>query len=120
MSVFWVCISCREKGGPANLEERPGFRLHQRLSTYAEDLAKTGIRLEAQRCLSACDRPCVVGFSAAGRWGYVFGRLDETADVEALIRCAEIYAQAPDGFMDRASRPAPLQATIVARLPPSP
>lgn len=101
------------------LDERPGFRLHQRLMPYADQLASAGIRLEAHKCLSACDRPCAVGLSGADRWGYVFGRLDEEADVEALISCAQIYALAPDGFMDRASRPEPLRATIVSRLPPS-
>lgn len=119
MVALWVCISCRGKGGPVNLDERPGFRLHQRLTPYADQLARTGIRLEAHKCLSACDRPCAVGFSGACRWGYIFGRLDETADVEALVSCAQLYAQATDGFMDRASRPESLQAKIVARLPPS-
>jgi predicted metal-binding protein len=117
-SVLWVCVSCREKGGPADLEQRPGFRLHQRLTPHLDRLAEAGVRLEGHRCLSACDRPCAVGFSGSGRWSYVFGRLDETEAVEALLACARLYASSRDGFLERSVRPEALQATIVSRLPP--
>lgn len=116
--VLWVCTSCREKGGPADLEARPGYRLFQRLLDHREEFSRAGVRLEGHKCLSACDRPCAVGFAGARRWSYVFGQLDEALTVEALLAAAKLYAASDDGFMDRAARPAPLQTTIVARLPP--
>jgi predicted metal-binding protein len=117
-AVLWVCTSCRDKGGPVDREGRPGFRLHQRLLTQIERLAEAGVRLEGHKCLSACDRPCAVGFSGPRRWTYVFGQLDETEAVEALLTCARLYASSQDGFLERAARPQALQATIIARLPP--
>jgi predicted metal-binding protein len=117
-AVLWVCISCREKGGPAALELRPGFRLHQRLAHHTKPLIAAGVRLEGHACLSACDRPCAVGFSGPSRWSYVFGRLHEADAVSPLLACARLYAAAPDGFLARGARPQALQATIISRVPP--
>ena len=73
--------------------------------------------VEPVECLSVCKRPVTVGFASAGKWTYVYGDF-APEDADALLDCARKFADAPDGLIAWADRPAALKKGVVARLPP--
>ncbi len=83
------------------------------------------VALQAVTCMSSCNRPCSVAFAAPGKHTYLFGDiapegqdLDEMS--QAILDCAALYYQKPDGLMGWSERPERLKSGIVARIPPFP
>ena len=120
-----ICTSCRSEGEPLEpRESRAGARLHAALT--AAEAARTdgpAVRIIPVDCLSVCKRPVTVGFSAPGKWTYIYGDfangpLDVAA--ETILDGVARYAQAEDGLIPWKERPQALKKGVIARLPPSP
>jgi predicted metal-binding protein len=114
-----ICVTCRmATPQPEILEERPGARLYRALLKVAERRADP-IDLVPVECLSVCRRPCTIGFSAPGKWTYIYGDFapDERA-AEAILDAAALYAATADGLIPWKQRPDALKRGVVARLPP--
>jgi predicted metal-binding protein len=113
-----VCVTCREAGATAEAGERPGARLHRMLCEAASRRAGK-IAIRPVECLSVCKRPCTIGFSAPGKWTYVYGDFvpDEDA-AELILDAAALYAATPDGLIPWRQRPDALKKGVVARIPP--
>ena len=114
-----ICMTCRD-GREGACDSRGGSRLARRV---AEKLARENdpqMQLRGVQCMSQCKRSCIVSLAAEGRFTYVFGELDPDDDthVDALFELVALYAKTPEGFLERKDRPAPLQASILGRLPP--
>lgn len=78
--------------------------------------------IESVECMSACDRSCVVAFSAPGKLTYLFGDLNSDVDAlpatsAAVLECASLYLTKPDGLMPWSERPPLLKQRILARIP---
>lgn len=118
-----VCMRCRPAHWSGPDDSRPGRHLAQAISerlraqAFAWDAAGP-LRLRSIRCMSQCKRPCVVAFSGAGRFTYLFGDLDPDRDVDAVIDAFALYCSREDGFMQRNERPAVMRAGILGRIPP--
>jgi len=74
-------------------------------------------------CMSACSHACVVTFAAPAKPSYVFGDLPSDAErvgdtAAAILQCAEIYRDRPNGLMAWKERPEPLRNGVIARIPP--
>jgi predicted metal-binding protein len=113
-----VCVTCRDAATPDGAE-RPGARLLR----FLEDAAAEGagpIEIVPVECLSVCKRPCTIGFSAPGKWTYVYGDLAPETSAETIMAGAALYAQAPDGIIPWKQRPDALKKGVVARIPPLP
>jgi predicted metal-binding protein len=78
------------------------------------------LRLRGMRCMSRCKRPCVVSPAAPAAFAWVFADLDpdDPAQVQGCRDLVPLVRAAPQGFLTRAARPAPLRASILGRLPP--
>jgi predicted metal-binding protein len=120
-----VCIRCRrgadradgaDAAAGADGAERPGAVLHRRL---AED-APQGVAVTPVECLSNCDHGCTVALRGAGRWTYVYGRFDATADLAALRDGVARYRDTPDGLVPWRERPEHFRRNCIARIPPLP
>ncbi|MEQ3708162.1 DUF1636 family protein [Tateyamaria sp.] len=112
-------MTCRD-GREGSCDMRGGSRLARRV---AEKLARESdpqMQLRGVQCMSQCKRSCIVSLAAEGRFTYVFGELDPDDDthVDALFELVSRYSKAAEGFLERKDRPAPLQASILGRLPP--
>jgi predicted metal-binding protein len=118
-TTIHVCVTCREAGHEADsMPERPGARLHLALLRAAGRRA-TAAAIRPVECLSVCKRPCTIGFSAPGKWTYVYG--DFTPDensAELILDAAALYAATPDGLIPWRQRPEALKKGVVARIPP--
>lgn len=117
--ILSICMTCRD-GREDACDTRGGARLARRV---AEKLARDSdpqMQLRGVQCMSQCKRSCIVSLAADGRFTYVFGELDPDDDthVDALFELVSQYSNVPEGFLERKDRPAPLQASIVGRLPP--
>jgi len=116
-----VCVTCREAGDPIEAAvERKGARLYRLLRQAAERRADPVVILPVE-CLSVCRRPCTIGFSAPGKWTYVYGDFPADApSAEAILAAAALYGSAPDGLIPWKQRPQALRKGVVARIPPLP
>lgn len=113
-----VCVTCRNAGEPEPAE-RPGARLLRVLGDAAAGLAAP-VEIVPVECLSVCKRPCTIGFSAPGKWTYVYGDLSAETSAETIMAGAALYAEAPDGIIPWKQRPDALKKGVVARIPPLP
>ena len=112
-----VCVTCRDAATPDSAE-RPGARLLRVLEDAAEGAGP--IEIVPVECLSVCKRPCTIGFSAPGKWTYVYGDLAPETSAETIMAGAALYAEAPDGIIPWKQRPDALKKGVVARIPPLP
>ena len=112
-----ICTRCRD--GRENIyETRGGTRLAEKFMKYVDK--HTSLALRGVHCMSQCKRPCVVSFTGSERFTYSFGDLDPECPsvVRALQEFAELFQNAPEGFVLRSERPKVLRAGILGRYPP--
>lgn len=111
-TTIHVCVTCRladdAPDGP-----RGGARLAEALAAAAGP----GVVVNPVECLSVCKRPVTVGFSAAGRWTYVYGEF-QPDHADLILGAAAQYAAAPAGLIPWRERPDALKRGVVARIPP--
>lgn len=110
-----VCVKCRRSREVTDDAERPGAVLHRTLSSEG---LPDGIRLMPVECLSNCSQGCTIALRGPGRWTYVFGNLDETLHLEAIVDGASRYRSAPDGIVPWRERPEHFRKNCIARIPP--
>lgn len=116
--TLYVCTTCRDadhvvgQGAPC-----AGARLYANIKAAEADAAIDIVPVE---CLSVCKRTCAVGFTAPGKWTYVYGDLPAETAAEVVLAGAKLYAAAPDGLIPWRQRPDALKKGAVARLPPWP
>jgi predicted metal-binding protein len=109
-----VCTSCRRGLALPEGEERPGSVLRRRLAAMTLE----GVRVTGVECLSNCDHGCTIALRGAGRWTYVYGRLDETADLAAIGDGIARYRSTTDGLVPWRERPEHFRKNCIARIPP--
>ena len=117
--ILSICMTCRD-GREGACDTRGGSRLARRVAEKLALGSDQQMQLRGVQCMSQCKRSCIVSLAAEGRFTYVFGELDPDDDthVDALFELVSQYLKAPEGFLERKDRPAPLQASILGRLPP--
>ncbi|ETX28032.1 DUF1636 family protein [Roseivivax isoporae] len=110
-----VCMTCRRGQDMPADERRPGAHLHDNLAAAG---LPEGVRLVGVECLQNCDHGCTVALRGPGRWTYVYGRLDEVADVDMLLDGAARYRATADGLIPWRERPQHFRKNCIARIPP--
>ena len=112
-----ICTRCRD-GREHIYETRGGRRLAEKFMKYVDK--HTSLALRGVHCMSQCKRPCVVSFTGSEHFTYSFGDLDPECPsvVRALQEFAELFQNAPEGFVLRSDRPKILRAGILGRYPP--
>lgn len=109
-----VCTSCRGEQAHDDATERPGTTLMQRLQAAMPE----AIRITPVACFSNCSQGCTIALRGAGRWTYVYGRLNAESDIAPLIEGAVKYAATPDGIVPWRERPEHFRKNCIARIPP--
>jgi predicted metal-binding protein len=114
-----ICLTCRDNREAERGDRRGGARLAEAVCTLAVK-QDCEVALRGVRCMSQCQRACIVSLCAPDSFTYVFGDLDpdNPAHVQAILDLIPLYRAAPEGFLSRDARPEPLRAVILARLPP--
>ncbi|MEO1154120.1 MAG: DUF1636 domain-containing protein [Pseudomonadota bacterium] len=110
-----VCVKCRKGREIPEDDTRPGAHLLDRL--LAGDVPE-GVRVRGVECLSNCDYGCSVALRGVGRWSYVYGNLDETADAEMILHGAARYQATADGLVPWRERSQHFRKNCIARIPP--
>ena len=116
-TLLSICTRCRD-GREHIYGTRGGTRLAEKFIKYAGE--HNSLALRGVHCMSQCKRPCVVSFAGTEHFTYSFGDLDPECpqDVRALQEFAELFLNAPEGFVLRSDRPKVLRAGIRGRYPP--
>lgn len=114
-----ICFRCKPEGWAGDTEaRRPGADLADAIEAEARRRSIDPRVLRDVRCMSQCKRPCVVAFSGAGRFTYLFGDLDSARDAPIILDAFALYCSRSDGFMERFERPEVMRAGILGRIPP--
>lgn len=108
-----VCTCCRRPEA-TDSAERAGTRLFRRLAEHG----LPGVTVRPVECLSNCSQGCTVALRGRGRWTYVYGRLDDGADVDAVLEGAARYRATDDGIVPWRDRPEHFRRNCIARIPP--
>ena len=116
-TLLSICTRCRD-GREDMHENRGGTRLAEEFMKRATE--QIGFSVRGVYCMSQCKRPCVVSFTSPDYFTYSFGDLDPECPsvVRALQEFAELFQNAPEGFVLRSDRPKVLRAGILGRYPP--
>ena len=110
-----VCVKCRKGQEIPEDDTRPGAHLLDRL--LSGDVP-SGVRVRSVECLSNCDYGCSVALRGEGRWSYVYGNLDEGADVEMILDGAARYQATADCLVPWRERSQHFRKNCIARIPP--
>jgi len=112
-----VCTTCRKTG----TECRLGLLLLQSLDRSTDLGRAAGLPpdfgVAGTVCLSGCSRPCTVAFVADGKTSYLFGDIDPTENLDALVEFAKVYRAREDGMTRFNERPEGLRGKCLARIP---
>lgn len=108
-----VCTCCRRPEA-TDSAERAGTRLFRRLA----ERGLPGVSVRPVECLSNCSQGCTVALRGRGRWTYVYGRLDDGADLDAVLEGAARYRATDDGIVPWRDRPEHFRRNCIARIPP--
>jgi predicted metal-binding protein len=116
-TTIHVCTTCRLGDEPLEpAQARSGARLFRELSERAVD---GGFDVVPVECLSVCKRPVTIGFSAPGKWSYIYGDFPPESSAETILSAAQLYANAPDGLIPWRERPDQIKRGVIARMPPA-
>ncbi len=120
--TLFVCTLCRfSQPEPDQEELSSGQLLFNRLQAkleISEDI--DSIHLHPVRCMGACDRACVVGFTAPNKLTFILSQLSPTDSVPDLLEFSRQYIIAADGKVPYKDRPITIKQKIHAVLPPLP
>jgi len=98
-----------------------GFHLLSQLSSRHQNWPfLSDCEIQAADCLSVCDSPCAVAFSAPQKNIYLFAGLSPLQSAAALLKFAEQYIASPEGTVAQMEQPEALKRKLLARIPPVP
>lgn len=113
-ATIHVCMTCKAGQPLAEDAPRPGAQLYAALAAAAPET----VRIVPVECLSACDHGCNIALTSAGKWSYVYGRLNPETHVDDIIAGAVAYAETADGIVPWRARPVIFRKQSIARIPP--
>lgn len=122
MTELIICTTCRTDQTPR--EEQPAGQLLleavQAEQSFGERPDWGVVLVRGVACTAGCSRACTVAFQAPGKHSYQFGDLKPSpTSARALLDCAVVHHQSPDGSLAREARPPLLRDGILCRLPPT-
>ncbi|MGI0483819.1 DUF1636 domain-containing protein [Pantanalinema rosaneae CENA516] len=121
-NTLLVCTLCQlaeTEAAPEGLSE--GQLLFNQLKAGLETSGiRDRIHLQPVRCMGACDRSCMVAFTAPQKLTFILHQLSPTDSIPELLQFCQQYAAAPDGRVPYKDRPEAVKQGIHAVLPPLP
>ncbi|NMG05699.1 FeS-binding protein [Brasilonema sp. UFV-L1] len=120
MFVCTTCASVWENGKLVGVSG--GKKLLQQLQElYQHWELQEEFAIAPVECMSACNRSCVICFTAESKYTYLFGDLSPDLSVSAIadvLECASKYYTHQQGLLPWAERPELLKKGILAKIPP--
>src|SRR5579863_10555754 len=113
--TIFVCVTCKRAD---DVDARPGAALFEAVRERLARGRADDVALRAVECLSVCKRPCTVALAGPGKWTYVVGDLDASANVEDVVDAAMKFAATDDGLIPWRERPKSFRKGVISRTPP--
>jgi predicted metal-binding protein len=114
MTTLYVCTTCKREGADPEAD-RDGAKL---LAAIVAQNVPDAVQVVPVECLSACSNGCAVALTEAGKWTYVYGRMDPDLHAAEILEGAAKYAASADGIVPWRDRPVIFRKQSVARIPP--
>lgn len=121
MTELIICSTCRTADTPRDQRADGEILLEtvQAQQAFGARPDWAAVRVRGVACTGGCSRACTVAFQAPGKHSYQFGGLRPVeAGARALLDCAVLHHQSPDGNLARDARPPVLRNGLLCRLPP--
>lgn len=121
MTELIICSTCRTADTPRDQRADGEILLEtvQAQQAFGRRLDWAAVHVRGVPCTGGCSRACTVAFQAPGKHSYQFGGLHPVeASARALLDCAVLHHQSPDGNLARDARPPLLHKGLLCRLPP--
>lgn len=125
--VLFICTSCESAHRTKQAIRVSGGQrlLNQLRALHKDSPLQESLSIQPVECLSACEQPCAIALSAAGKPTYLFGNLPieeeqlESTAIAALAFANQYHAKA-DGSISYMKCPEPLKKRVFAKIPPLP
>lgn len=117
-TVITVCDTC---GFGPDEKTREGQTGGEAFAAEVEAAAATVATVEVRRasCLMGCDHPVNAAIASEGKYAYVLGRFEPTADsAAALVDYARRSGESATGVVPYRDWPAGVKGKFIARIPP--
>ena len=110
-------VAIKNQSIPVNADAGDLLRHLQAAISQAGAMLSDDFSLEGSVCMAGCERPCTVAFQATAKATYLFGDIEDAADIGALVSFARLYRDRPDGLTRESERPRALGGKTLARIP---
>tara|TARA_Y100000996_G_scaffold388420_1_gene347972 strand:- start:123 stop:533 length:411 start_codon:yes stop_codon:yes gene_type:complete len=112
-----ICLTCRDNREKKYIS-RGGARLANKILKELND--EKALNVRGVKCMSNCNRSCVISITAKDCFTYVFGDIDPNKPeyISSLKELISSYSSTSDGFLKRDERPKIFQSNIIGRFPP--
>ena len=112
-----ICLTCRDNREKKYIS-RGGARLANKILKELNN--EKALNVRGVKCMSNCNRSCVISITAKDCFTYVFGDIDPNKSeyISALKELISCYSSTSDGFLKRDERPEIFQSNIIGRFPP--
>ena len=87
------------------------------LRAMLEDRLPEGFAIRAVDCMAGCEHPRTVGLQATGKTQYLFGGIQTSPEVDAIVEFAFQYQRSKDGWTNATERPRALFSKTLSRMP---
>ncbi|MEA5583540.1 DUF1636 domain-containing protein [Nodularia harveyana UHCC-0300] len=123
--IMFVCTTCASKWEDGKrVGESGGEKLLKHLQAdYSQWELNREFVIQPVKCMSACNRSCVISFAANGKSTYLFGDIAadlSPTEVAGVFQCAGKYYAHPEGLLPWSERPQPLKSGVLANIPAVP
>ena len=117
MTTITVCTTCRT---PENRETKEGDPKGESFLPLMEAAgAAHGLPVRGIACLMGCEHGCNIAVQGAGKFTYVLGRFEGTAqDAEAVAAFAAGHAASETGQVPFRQWPMGVKGHFISRIPP--
>lgn len=124
-SILQICVTCRTQEDlqtpvpDDGIEaKRSGQKLYERLIDQ-QDVLNGDVEIHAVECMNGCQSACTASLQAAGKYSFLIGNLDDSAErVDDLLSFANAHAAAENGLPAWRERPVHVRKNTLARLHP--
>lgn len=114
-----VCVGCDHPDRARRVEELAGVTLLRRVEAMMREAGLDDrLQVKTYACIGNCERRCRISVGGPGRWSWLFGNLAPEKLPDELATFLERWIEAPDGFLLKDARPAPIRKHLVGRVPP--
>lgn len=114
--VLFICSICRDENETISRGRSLANTLRVIFANSSNPMIND-FEIKSHECLSLCEKPNAIAFSADGKASYLFANVDPVKNLEDILEFAKLYVAQDDGWIDDARACGKLRFCLVGRIP---